>query len=258
MISKYKKNNLFVICSGTKGIGKTWFSCVLSQSLGLLKQKVLFFDADAGMENIAFQLNMEKSDLYMQMLKNRLTLNNAVRFCAKGHFDVICAEPGKNNLSTYPVGRCQILVSDLKAFAVNYDQVMVDCSGSNKVLKNVFLQLADYIILLVEPNLNGNIEAYKELERIKKISPNAKIFVVVNHALSYSEGEQVFKTLLKADEQFICACPKLLGVVKQDGRIRDCVVNKTTLFERYPVCESLSDISNFAKTLINGDTKNAF
>ena len=257
MTSKYKKNNLFVVCSGTKGVGKTWFSSVLCQSLSMLKQKVLFFDSDGGMENIAFQLNMEKSDLYAQMLKNRLTLNNAVRFCPKGHFDVICAEPEKNNLSAYPVGRCQILVSDLKAFAVNYDQVVVDCSGVNQVLKNVFLESADFIILLMEPNLNGNIEAYKELEHIKKISPHAKIFIVVNHALSYGEGEQIFKTLLKADEQFICLNPKLLGVIKQDGRIRDCVVNKVTLFERYPVCESLHDISNFAKKLIKGDEKDA-
>ena len=257
MTPKDKKNNLFVVCSGTKGIGKTWFSCVLSQSLAMLKQKVLFFDADGGMENIAFQLNLEKSDLYAKMLKNRLTLNNAVSFCTKGHFDVIYAEPQKNSLSTYPVGRCQILVSDLKAFAVNYDLVVADCSNANIALKNILLKAADQIILMTEPNLNGNIEAYKELEHIKKIAPSARVSVVVNHALSYSEGEQVFKTLLKADEQFIGVNPKLLGVIKQDGRIRDCVANKATLFERYPVCESLREISDFTKTLIEGD-KNDF
>lgn len=253
MIPKDKKNNLFVICSGTKGVGKTWFSSVLSQSLGMLKQKVLFFDADGGMENIAFQLNLPKSDLYSKMLKNKLTLNNAVYFYSKGRFEMIYAEPQKNDLSAYPVGRCQILVSDLKAFAVNYNQVLVDCSNTNPVLKNIFLQAADCIVLLIAPDLNGNVEAYRELEHIKKISPNAKILIVVNHALSYSEGEQIFKTLLKADEQFIGVTPKLLGVVKQDGRIRDCVINKVTLFERYPVCESITGISNFAKTLIEGD-----
>ena len=253
MTPKDKKNNLFVICSGTKGVGKTWFSSILGQNLGMQKQKVLFFDADGGMENIAFQLNLPKSDLYAKMLKNRLTLNNAVSFCLKGHFDVIYAEPQKNNLSAYPVGRCQILVSDLKAFAANYDEVLVDCSNTNPILKNVFLQAANYIILLIAPNLNGNVDAYEELEHIKKISPHAKVFVVVNHALSYSEGEQIFKTLLQADEQFIGVSPELLGVIKQDGRIRDCVINKVTLFERYPVCESIATVSNFAKRLIDGE-----
>ena len=253
MTFEYKKNNLFVVCSGTKGIGKTWFSCVLCQSLARLKQKVLFFDADGGIENISFQLHMDKSDLYAQMLKHRLTLNNAVRFCAKGRFDVICAEPAKNNLSTYPVGLCQILVSDLKSFALNYDQVVVDCSAGNRILKNIFLQSADNIILLVAPSLNGSVEAYKELEQIKKISPNAQISVVINRAHSYSEGEQIFKTIFKADKQYLCTFPKFLGVIKQDGRIRDCIANKTTLFERYPVCENLHDILNFSKQIIKGD-----
>lgn len=257
MTQKNKKNNLTVVCSGTKGVGKTWFSSVLSQSLSMLKQKVLFFDADGGVENIAFQLNLPKSNTYADMLKNKITLNNAVYFCNKGHFDAIYAEPQNNGLSAYPAGRCQILVSDLKAFSVNYDTVLADCSNTNPILKNSFLQAADRIILLIGPNLNGNIDAYKELEHIKKISLNPKIFVVVNRALSYNEGSQIYKTLLKADAKFIGANPLLLGVIKQDGRIRDCVQNKTSLFERYPVCDSLNDIANFAKTLITGDIKDA-
>lgn len=253
MVSKHKKNNLFVVCSGTRGVGKTWFTSVLSQSFGMLKQKVLFFDADGGMENIAFQLNLEKSDLYAKMLQNKLTLNNAVTSYSKGHFDVIYAEPQKNMLSAYPTGRSQLLALDLKTFCLNYDEVLVDCSDHNQTLKNVFLKLANHIILMIEPNLNGNVDAYKELEHIGKIALDAKIWVVINHALSYSEGEQIFKTLEDADARFIGIKPKLLGVIKQDGRIRDCVANRTTLFERYPVSESLRDISNFAKILMNED-----
>jgi len=250
MTAKNKKSNLFVICSGTKGIGKTWFTTMLSHSLSLLKQKVLFFDADGGMENIAFQLNFPKSDLYAQMLKNQITLNNAVTPYPKGHFDVIYAQPRNNLLSAYPVGRAQLLALDLKAFAFNYDQVLIDCSDNNRALKNIFIQFAHHVILLIEPTLNGNIEAYRELEHIQKISPNASVWIVVNHALSYNEGKQIFQTLLDADKHFIGARPKLLGVIMQDGRIRDCITNKTTLFERYPISESLHDISDFAQTLI--------
>ena len=255
MVQKYKKNNMFVVCSGTKGIGKTWFSFVLSQSISALKSKVLLFDADGGVENVAFQLNLQSSDLYAKMLKNKITLNNALTCYTKGRFDMIYAQPQKNLLGSLPVGRCQILASDLKTLAQDYDAVVVDCSSSNQALKNIFIQSADSVIVLVSPNLNGNIEAYKELEHIKKIAPKANVFIVVNHALSYTEGEQIFKTLIKADEQFIKTFPKLLGVLRQDGRIRDCVANKTTLFERYPVCESLADISNFAKILMSGENK---
>ncbi|MBR2300259.1 MAG: AAA family ATPase [Alphaproteobacteria bacterium] len=254
---KNDQNNLICIYSGTKGIGKTWFASILSQFLGLKKQKVLFFDADGSIENIACQLGLKKSDLYLKMLKNRLTLNNAVIHYTKGRFDIIYVGEKETPLAAYPAGRCQILACDLKKFASYYQRVVIDCAETNPTLTNMCLHLSDKIILLVEPNMSGLTEAYKALEHIKRVSPHAKIFIVINHALSQSEGEQVYKTILSADKQFISASPKLLGVINQDGRIRDCVLNKTTLFERYPVCQSLSEIDRISTFLINGDEQNA-
>ena len=248
-----QQNNLITICSGTRGIGKTWFTGALSQCLSMQKQKVLFFDADGGIENIACQLGLKKSDLYIQMLKNKITLNNAVLPYAKGHFDVIYANPKENPLSTYPIGRSQILALDLKNFALNYDYVLIDCSNTNEKLKNIFLKSSARLIVIMEPNLSGITDAYKELEHLKSLDVQSKIDIVVNRALSYNEGEQIFKTLLNADAQFIGACPGLLGIIKQDGRIRDCILNKTTLFERYPICESLTDLQNLSKLLIKGE-----
>jgi len=249
----HNENNIVAVCSGSKGVGKTWFTAALCQSLSLKKQKVLFFDADGGIENIAWQLGLKQSDLYVKMLKNEITLNNAVTTYSKGKFDVIYADPKKNFLSAYPVGRSQILAMDLKNFSFLYDQVLVDCSETNVQLKNIFLHLADKIILMMESNSTGLTSAYKELEHIKLIYPLAEVFVVVNHVFSKSEGEQTFQTLLEADKQFIGLKPKLLGVINQDGRIRDCVLNKTTLFERYPICQSLTEIGNISKLLIHGD-----
>ena len=64
---------------------------------------------------------------------------------------------------------------------------------------------------------------------------------------------KIFKTLLSADKKFIGAKPKLLGIITQDGRIRDCVINKTSVFERYPVCQSAKAIQSMAQRIINGD-----
>lgn len=251
------QNNIISVYSGTKGIGKTWFASVLSQSLSLHKQKVLFFDADGSIENIAWQLGLKKSDLYLKMLKNQITLNNAVTHYNKGRFDIIYAGERENPLASYPVGRCQILAYDLKNFAMNYEKVVIDCSDTNIKFTNMLLNLSSRIILLVKPNLVGLTDAYKELEHIKSVSPQAKIFIVINHALSQSEGEQIYKTLLNADKQFISTSPILAGIINQDGRIRDCVLNKAALFERYPVCQSLSEIERISTLLINGDKQNA-
>lgn len=253
-MSKQTKNNLIAICSTSQGVGKTWFSGILSQTLSNLQKKVLFFDADTGIENIAYQLGLKSSDLYFKMLKNNITLNNAVQNYTKGHFDIIYSNPAQNDLSTQPIGRSQILALDLKNFALNYDYVVIDCSGNNSKLKNIFINASSSVILIIEPSVKSSTNAYRQLEHIKKIAPNAQIFIVTNRALSHNEGEQIFKTLQEADNQFIKANPKFLGSIKQDGRIRDCVKNKTTLFERYPVCECIAEIQNIALNFLKEDT----
>jgi len=245
------KNNLIAVYSASKGVGKTWFAGILSQTLSMLEKKVLFFDADGGIENIAYQFGLKSSDLYLKMLKNDITLNNAVQTCPNGRFDMICAQPAQNDLNAYPIGRSQILAQDLKNFAPNYDYVIIDCSNNNQKLKNIFLHCASKIILIIEPSLKSSTGAYKELEQIKKISADAQTYILVNHALSYNEGEQIFKTLLTADKQYIGSNPIYLGTIKQNGRIRDCVKNKTTLYDRYPVSESITEIKTIAQKLIN-------
>ena len=61
------KNHLIAICSGTKGIGKTWLAVNLSHSLALLRKKVLFFDADCGIENISYQLDFNLKNSYQTL-----------------------------------------------------------------------------------------------------------------------------------------------------------------------------------------------
>ena len=246
-MSDKKTNNLIAITAGAKGIGKTWFAYTLSQALSTLKKKILFFDADGGVENISAQLGFERIETYSQMLKGFVTLNNAVQFFSKGRFDIIASNPAEQILANYPTGRAQILALDLKNFSLLYDHVLIDCSNDFPVLKNVFLNTAATIILLVKPSLTGAEAAYKELEYILKINPLAKVFVVVNQAVSLAEGQTIFSTLATADEKYIGIKPKFLGVIKQDGRIRDSILNKMTLFERYNPSESLNDVLNVAQ-----------
>lgn len=250
---KKQRNKLIAICSGSKSIGKTWLASTFCHVLSQMHHKVLFFDADGGVENIAYQLGLNKSDIYVRLLKNNITLNNAIAQYTKGHFDLIYSSSEENALSFYPTGRGQILISDLKNFALNYDEVFIDCSESNLKIKNILLNASDRIIMLFSPGLKSETEAYTELEYIYKIAPRSEIYIVVNQALSYNEGEQSFKTFLKAAETFIGLKPKLLGVLLQDGHIRESILNKMLFAQRYPDSPILQDIKQMAERLIGGE-----
>lgn len=252
MIEK-QKNKLITICSGSKGIGKTFFALTLCHVLSLMHHKVLFFDADGGIENIAYQLGLQQSNLYKKLLKNDVTLNNAVTPYTKGHFDLIYSSSKENTLNLYPTGRGQILASDLKNFAFRYDEVLIDCSADNPKIKNIFLNASDRIIMLFSPSLKSETEAYTELEHIHQIAPQSQVYAVITHALSYIEGEQCFKTFCKAGEEFIGLQPKLLGILIQDGCIRENILNKTLFAHRYPESQTLKDIQKIASNLTSGE-----
>ena len=244
------KNHLIAICSGTKGIGKTWFAVNLSLALGLLKQKVLFFDADCGVDNIAYQINFDIKKSYTSLLKGSVTINNNVFKYDKGFFDIICSKSGENILSSAPVGRVQILAKDLFCFSKNYNYVVVDCSDDYVKNVNAFINICNTVFIIVNADPMSSEGAYKKIAKIKKINPKADIKIIINRAISYNEGNQIYKNLLKAAQTYIKTDLNLLGIIRQDTRIRDCVLNKSLLLNRYIASEGAEDMIKISQKIL--------
>ena len=244
------KNHLIAICSGTKGIGKTWLCANLSHALGLSKQKVLFFDADCGIENVAYQLDIDFNQSYNNMLNGSVTINNMVYRYDKGSFDIIGANSEANILASAPVGRVQVLTQDLFYLSKFYDYTFIDCSDDDIKNANSFFNVAKIIVLIVNANPKSSEGAYKKIEKLKKINPYADIKIVINRAMSYNEGTQVYKSLLQAAQTYIKVDLSLLGIIRQDTRIRDSVLNKSLLINRYPASEGAEDVIKIAQKIL--------
>lgn len=244
------KNHLIAICSGTKGIGKTWLAVNLSHGLSLLKKKVLFFDADCGIENISYQLGFDLKNSYKSILNGSTTINNIVLKSDKLGFDIIATNSGENLIASAPIGRVQVFAKDLFCFSKYYDYVIVDCSDDDIKTVNNFINICNTVIVVLNADLSSSESAYKKLEKIKKINPKANIKIVINRAISYNEGNQIYKTLLKAADEYINVDLSLLGIIRQDTRIRDSVLNKTLLLNRYPASEGAEDVINLSQRIL--------
>lgn len=238
------------VCSGTTGIGKTWFTTVLCHTLSLMKKNVLYFDADCGLENISYQNNLEKSTSYNSLISGKTTLNNAVVNFERGKFDVISSPSGEDALVTAPIGRAQILAGDLSHLAQYYDYVFIDCSDDGNKQLNPFFRICKNIIVIVNACSSSSIAAFKKIEALQTIAPQAEFNIVINRALSFEEGRQTYKTLLKASKEYIKVNLNLLGIIRQDARIRDSVINKALLINRYPKCEGAEDSVNIARRFL--------
>ena len=237
----YNKSCISAICSGTTGIGKTWFAAALCHALSLMRKNVLYFDADCGLENISYQNSLEKSTPYASLINGQCTLNNAVFRFERGKFDVISSPSGEDALISAPIGRAQILAGDLLRLAQYYDYVFIDCADNGSKQLNPFFNICKNIIILVNACSSSSIAAFKKIEELQSIAPQARFNIVINRALSYEEGRQTYKTLLKASKEYIKVDLNLLGIIRQDARIRDTVINHALLLNRYQKCEGAED-----------------
>ncbi len=238
---KSEKSKITAVCSGTKGSGKTWLATTFSHSFGLLRKKTLLFDADCGLSNAGAQLGFSSYTPYLGLLSGSLTLNNAAFRYEKGHFDIICSQPGERSFAGAPIGRAQILARDLLFFSKFYDEVIIDCAGDELQPINILLNICDKIVLIANANPTSFAATYKKLVEIKALNCRAKIGIIINRVFSYEEGAQFFKSLLKAAHEYIKLDIELIGIIRQDSRIRDAILNQSLLLNRYPASEGAED-----------------
>lgn len=248
--NKKLHGHIYAVCSGSKAAGKTWLTTTICHNLGILKKKVLFFDADCGVENIAGQLGIKQCTAYSRLLNGNQTINNSVFRFDKGKFDLICCFPGEDRFNNAPAGRTQLLAGDLAYFSKHYDFVFVDCATDNNKTINPFFNICSNIVLLVNSDPAAVTAAYHKLETLKKISADTQFYIVINQAVSVEEGMQTYKTLLKAAQEYIKVNLNLLGVIRQDSRIREAVVNRSLLLSRYPACEGTEDVKKIVRQIL--------
>ena len=93
--STQKGKNIIAVVSGRRGIGKTWFAVSLSHALSQLKQKVLLFDGDCGLNNIKIQLGLADANDLNAVINGQNSLNQVVFNYDKGHFDIAAGNPAE-------------------------------------------------------------------------------------------------------------------------------------------------------------------
>jgi len=245
-------NNIIAITSGATSMGKTWLAITLAQALNMLRQKVLLFDADNGLQNIKFQLALSDSSID-EVINCSKSLSQAIANVSKKKFDVICGVSGSNILVDVPVGRLQTLREDLIIEAGRYDKVLIDLPNEEKISQHFLPQKADLILVCTNDPANL-VATYKFLQEAVQNYTYKQLQIVVNYANSYEEGLQTYNILRRACGQYIKSTPELLGVIRLDTRVRDAIRNQIPFLNRYPDSEAAEDVLSIAKKLIgNGD-----
>jgi len=248
--NKKYDGHLIAVASGKGGVGKTWFSICLSQSLTKQGKKVLLVDGDLGLANIDIQLGLMTKHSLNDVIEGKLSLEHIVEKHEDAGFHIAAGNSGQGSLSNLPVQRLHSLLIQIKKIANNYDAVIIDLgAGIDRTVRFVAAN-ADTSLVVTNDEPTSLTDAYAFIKLSHASGHSANIHTVVNLASNYKDGENTYNTLLKACSNFLKITPPLLGVVRQDSRVREAIKAQTPFLTRFPTSEAALDIENITKNLI--------
>lgn len=246
--TKAYQSRIIGICSGGSSVGKTWLGLSLCKALAQQGKKVLFFDADCGLNNAAAQLSLGKTPSYAALLSGALTLNNAINRLPDLGFDLITAPSGEEKLFQAPFGRLQLLAQDLCCFSNFYDVVIIDCGCKNPLVENLFLKHCAEVLLVTNPDSASLTANYQKMQTLFNLELK-NTGVVINQVNSVNEGQEIFKTIIKSAATLIGLNVTEKGSICRDSRIRESVESGAIFLSRYPDCESARQIQKLSAVL---------
>ena len=249
-ISAYKGENMLAVVSGYHAAGKTWFSISLAQVLSQYKKKILVVDTSKGINNVKMQLGLQNNHDLDQVVYGHSSINQVITPYPKGHFDVILSNPNSSCLNTMSQGSLQIFGGDLNIVAQNYDTTILDIDTGESLAVNALAGMAKTVIIVSSENLSSLTESCELIRHFTLHYPQSKLKIVINYVNSFIEGQRAYESLKSACQQHLEYVPELLGVIRQDARVRDSIRSQSTILNRYPSSEASLDIITIGKRII--------
>jgi flagellar biosynthesis protein FlhG len=247
--SKYKGENMIAIVSQNHGSGKTWMSISLAQILSSMHKKILLFDGASGINNIKNQLGLNALPDLDKVIYGTSSLNQIISSYNKGHFDIILNNHDSANLSTMSIGSMQIFGEDLNIIAQNYDNVILDLDVNINKTSNVLAEMAKNIIIICNDNIASIADSYELIRQFHQRAPHSQISIIINQSNNYTEGQRAYNSLLQACKTYMDLSLPLLGIIREDTRVRDSIRSQSTIINRYPYSEAAIDLINIAKRI---------
>lgn len=245
---------VFSITSGKGGVGKTNICGNLALAFKNMGKRVLIFDADLGLANIDIIFGIHPKYNIGHVITGEKELVDVITETDSG-ISIIPAMSGEKNMVDLTEGQKLVLLSEFETIENIYDVVLVDTAAGISSNVIYFNLAAEECIVVVTGEPTSITDAYGIIKVMN--SHGAKHFkLVVNMVKDTEEAKAVYFTLSQAADRFLNgAVTEYIGYITADTKLKESVLARAPVLEKYPDSISGKNISDLANKLLNSSRR---
>lgn len=212
------KTRVIGIASGKGGVGKSFVSLNLAVELAVQQKKVLLIDADIGLGNIHLMLGQNPKHTLVDLMQGEVALDAALIKMLNDKLHILSGGNGLNKIFHISQNKKKNLFNELKKVNKQYDMIILDIgAGINKEVIS-FLELADEVLVVTNPDITAMADAYALLKTIytsKKITKNSGL--IVNKA-TVPVAKEVHNKLKTVSKKFLGMELRFIGSIEENRK----------------------------------------
>ena len=198
IVKEKKLNNDFLtkvlaITSGKGGVGKSLITANIAHDLVARGYKVAVFDASIGLASLDIIFNVQAEKNLLNLLKGECTLQEITIEIEKNLL-LIPGESGSEilNFTNHDIYSQLINASE---FLDTLDYLIIDTGSGIGEDVQTFLQHADEVIVVTQPDPSAITDAYALIKIVSMINENLNL--IVNNTESENEGRFIYERIKK-------------------------------------------------------------
>ncbi|MFK3960995.1 MinD/ParA family protein [Pseudalkalibacillus hwajinpoensis] len=247
--SSVRKTKVIAVTSGKGGVGKSNVSLNFALSLVALDKKVMIFDLDVGMANIDVLMGVSPKENLISMLEKNLSLEAVIETGVNG-LQYIAGGNGIGKILNLSGDQLNHFFNEFGSLQGKVDYIILD-TGAGLTDEGVrFLQAADDVFLVINPEPPSITDAYGVLKALHVRNTQLPVKLIVNRAISSQEAERTAGNFQKASEQFLQKSIDMLGWIPDDGTVRKAVIAQSPYLLEYPNSKASIAVHKLVRTYL--------
>jgi len=142
--------------------------------------------------------------------------------------------------------RLQELVNTLRP---RYDRVLLDTGAGISDVVLYTVSLADEVLVVATPEPTSLTDAYAAIKVLATTQARRRVRLLVNQAVQTGDGRRVCAQLQRVVTRYVDAAVgapvvlELVGEVPDDDSVREAVLQRQLLVERFPGCAAAQAVA---------------